>query len=615
MAASLHLIVGGAAALVPTPLSARVGMPQQAVALRQLPRFGTVCTAAAASSAWPCPPELQLHGVPSTGGFRRAAEPRMSLWPTTLIEFWGAHAAAWALASGVVSCCALGASAWAVAGAMAGLASTSASLAVLLARNKEEAGTVLSLSGMLFFAGLTALLHTGIQTLAVSASGVGAVGALPVRRSFMVLGVLRKLRSWHALLALGAACFALKSSNKDRLFAASRARPIGVHLPTLALVNLDAGAKMGSELGAQLAEEAARREEAGEPALGVANLGETTPLAALQSFGSIHPQYRVMVCGGDGTVSWVLADIDRLGKAYRPTVAILPLGTGNDMSRVLGWGKFFRPSFLRARLEALGRARVALIDRWDVSGTLPDGQSRVLLNNYLSVGVDARASLLWARMRAAAPSLFSFRLLAKLWYIVLGAPELVARTHRDLSERTSITCDGKPILLPRGCQGFMICNTPSYGGGSDLWDHNDGAPLPWRDRLQTDAVLPAMDDGKLEVVAVANVIHLALTLGGFSNGIRLAQGGQISVEVRGPGVPLQVDGEPFSVGSVSGLAALEPFRFHMSRVGSSLMLRGPSGGIGGAGGDTAGGAVELALADGTIDKATRLALLEKMARA
>ena len=546
---------------------------------------------------------------------RRTLQPSMSLLPTTLAEFWGAHAFAWAVGAGTILCYALSAASLPLAGAMAALSSVCLALGVMLHRSTEEVGVALSLSGAVSFAGVAALLHAGIRGLVATSSSETCGMLLPFQSSGLMLAILRKLRFWHALLAIGSVGFGLKAANKDRLFAVSHSSSRGVQLPTLTLINLSAGAKMGTALGSQLAEESARRDATGEPALGVANLETTTPLEALKSFAATHRQYRVLVCGGDGTAAWVLGEIEKLQDAYKPMVAILPLGTGNDLARVLGWGKFFRPSSLRARLNALGYSSVALIDRWSITGSLPDGKSSMLLNNYLSVGVDARASLRWARMKAAIPALFSFRLLAKLWYIILGSPELLLHSHRDLPKRTKIICDGQVVMLPPRCQGFMICNTPSYGGGSDLWDLTNGAPLPSRNELQTDASTPASDDGKLEIVAVANVLHLALTLGGFSNAIRVAQGSNISVEVSGNGVPFQVDGEPFSVESKEGLAVLEPFSFRLSRVGSSFMLRAPRGGFAAEDGDTAAGAMELALADGTIDEPTRLALLEKMARA
>jgi diacylglycerol kinase (ATP) len=104
----------------------------------------------------------------------------------------------------------------------------------------------------------------------------------------------------------------------------------------VAFVNRKSGGQAGEEIEAHL-----RRLL---PPSRVFSLPETSPERALVACQkTLHSQgdYRVLVCGGDGTVAWVLSAIDNVvgidtdGNAsrndplsYRPPVAVLPLGTG-----------------------------------------------------------------------------------------------------------------------------------------------------------------------------------------------------------------------------------------------------------------------------------------------
>jgi len=249
------LLLGAAAALAPVRLGAYPSAQHRIASALPLPQLASDVRS---HRTWTAPLIRPRVVAFSSRRSRRAAAPRMGILPTTLCEFWGAHAIAWAAASASIALDAFSGSHYIVAGTMAALSATSASLAVVLGRNQEEAGVELALAGAVSFAGFAAILQAAIGPLV----SIGAVTSAP-----RLLLLLRALRTWHALLAVGALCFGLKSANKDRLFATTAKRTAGVQLPTLALFNVAAGAKMGDALAGQLAKEAARREATREPVL------------------------------------------------------------------------------------------------------------------------------------------------------------------------------------------------------------------------------------------------------------------------------------------------------------------------------------------------------------
>ena len=69
--------------------------------------------------------------------------------------------------------------------------------------------------------------------------------------------------------------------------------------------------------------------------LQVFDLTEGGPQPAIELFKKV-PNVRFLACGGDGTVGWLLSVLDKVPIDPLPPVGVLPLGTGNDLSRSLG---------------------------------------------------------------------------------------------------------------------------------------------------------------------------------------------------------------------------------------------------------------------------------------
>ncbi len=126
--------------------------------------------------------------------------------------------------------------------------------------------------------------------------------------------------------------------------------------------------KSGNNLGTQIMKVLGR--ELGKDA--VCNLAEVSPESFLET--KVLPNQRkarLLVCGGDGTAGWILGALAKLRMnrrlQFQPPLAVVPLGTGNDLARSLGWGPGIKTADeIPSRLEMIRRADVTILDQWDL---------------------------------------------------------------------------------------------------------------------------------------------------------------------------------------------------------------------------------------------------------
>ncbi|WKY03246.1 hypothetical protein Q1695_004748 [Nippostrongylus brasiliensis] len=153
----------------------------------------------------------------------------------------------------------------------------------------------------------------------------------------------------------------------------------------------------------------------------------TGPDFALSFFDALDC-FRVLVCGGDGTVGWVLGAFDRLGLHNKCQLAILPLGTGNDLARVLGWGHaFYDDTQLPQLIRTFERAHTRMLDRWSVLAI--EGPQAIAVRQY----EETITKKVRAVMEADDPG-DVFRAVKSLCETVRGLMEKIATTFHKVEQ-------------------------------------------------------------------------------------------------------------------------------------------------------------------------------------
>ncbi|XP_053947465.1 diacylglycerol kinase theta isoform X2 [Anastrepha ludens] len=291
----------------------------------------------------------------------------------------------------------------------------------------------------------------------------------------------------------------------------------------------------------------------------VFDLDNGGPLPGLYVFRQIA-NYKILVCGGDGTIGWVLQCLDNVGQdseCSSPPCAIVPLGTGNDLARVLCWGSGYTGgedplNLLRDVIEA----EEIRLDRWTVvfhpedkpeepalkapsnttgGGAQNEDNSQIfVMNNYFGIGIDADLCLDFHNAREENPNKFNSRLHNKGYYVKMGLRKIVGRkTVKDLHKELKLEVDGKVVELPP-VEGIIILNILSWGSGAN----------PWGPDKDDHFSSPNHYDGWLEIVGVTGVVHLGQIQSGIRTAMRIAQGAHIKIHLYSD-MPVQVDGEPW----------------------------------------------------------------------
>jgi diacylglycerol kinase (ATP) len=265
----------------------------------------------------------------------------------------------------------------------------------------------------------------------------------------------------------------------------------------------------------------------------VVSLSSRGPAEALEIVKLSPVKCRVLVCGGDGSTSWVLNTINEMKLDDKVSVAICPIGTGNDLSRVMGWGAEINDSDLHSPnkfIEKIRNAERIDLDRWQMEVKF-DNRSMIsrrlhhdkkfFMYNYFSVGVDALVTLNFHKARASAFYIVKSKIINKFMYFLYGTQQVLIQDCDHLDEKIDIFIDGLKVELPE-LQSIVTLNIDSWGAGVKLVEM-------LKENEKSFADSHSMSDGLAEVFGVSSSFHIAQLQVGLAKPIKLGRAKEVKV--------------------------------------------------------------------------------------
>lgn len=299
----------------------------------------------------------------------------------------------------------------------------------------------------------------------------------------------------------------------------------------LAFVNPISGGQRGMEVYDELTKIMGKQH--------VFNVKAENPEIGLAKFKD-DPSLRLLVCGGDGTIRWILQACINVGLKTMPPMGIIPLGTGNDLARMFGWGKGYSGESLTAYVQGAVNSVPKPMDLWNCEMTPVDPETGAatgpttshLMMNYFNIGYDSQVAHGFHTLRVSNPSLFKSRVINKCWYLYYAFQNFWSGSH-DLDSSASLKIDGQEVAIPQGTKTLVILNFVCYQAGVDIWGQKEE---------ENDQKI---DDGQIEVIGIGGIFHEAMVRMYLKSGTRIGRGKEITVDIKKKlSVAMAFDGEP-----------------------------------------------------------------------